>query len=179
MRRDAAARREALIGAAASCFREAGYLVPLEQIADRAGVGRGTLYRNFADRASLGLAVFERELAEIADEIAGVDNIEEAFRRMVQRAARSAAFYNRVAADLESEQDSEAMKLLTDQAAAGWSPLIERGRDQGFFGPHVEPRTLMMVSQCVAGVIARLHREDQISSSVEETLDLLMTGLRP
>jgi AcrR family transcriptional regulator len=178
MRRDAAARREALIRAAAACFRESGYLVPLEQIAERAGVGRGTLYRNFPDRAALGLAVFERELDAIALEFSGVDNIEAAFRRMIHRAARSAAFYNRVAADFQSEQNAAAMGFLMENAVAGWRPIVERGRAQGFFGPHVGPKTLMMVSQLAAGVIARLQGETEISEGVDEALELLMRGLR-
>ncbi|WP_431312381.1 TetR/AcrR family transcriptional regulator [Sphingomonas natans] len=52
MRCDAAARREVLIDAGAHCFAEGGYLVPLGEIAARAGVERGTLYRNFRDRLS-------------------------------------------------------------------------------------------------------------------------------
>jgi DNA-binding transcriptional regulator YbjK len=42
MRRDARARREALLEAAAACFDADGFGVPLEDIAARAGVGRGT-----------------------------------------------------------------------------------------------------------------------------------------
>jgi AcrR family transcriptional regulator len=179
VRRDAAQRREALIEAAEACFREFGYLIPLEQIADRAGVGRGTLYRNFPSRAALGLAVFEREVDEISIEFSSVDDIELGFRRMIQRAARSAAFYNRIAADFQSEQNSSILVLLTEKATAGWQPVIERGRAQGIFGPHVGPRTLMMVSQLVAGLIARLQSETEISEGVDEALDLVMRGLRP
>ena len=53
MRSDARERREALLTAGEQCFREQGFTVPLEQIADRAGVGRGTLYRNFKDAVTL------------------------------------------------------------------------------------------------------------------------------
>ena len=59
---DAQARRDALIAAARLCFARAGYFVPLEDIADAAGVGRGTFYRNFKDRMALALAVFEQEI---------------------------------------------------------------------------------------------------------------------
>jgi AcrR family transcriptional regulator len=65
-RRDAVARREALLNAAVECFEARGYAVPLEEIADMAGVGRGTLYRNFKDRIALIMAIFERDIAAFA-----------------------------------------------------------------------------------------------------------------
>ena len=64
-RRDAVLRREALLNAAIECFETRGYSVSLEEIADHAGVGRGTLYRNFKDRAALTLAIFAREIEKI------------------------------------------------------------------------------------------------------------------
>ena len=55
-----------MIDAAAAEFAERGYNVPLDAIAERAGVGRATLYRNFADRGILALAVFEQQLEALA-----------------------------------------------------------------------------------------------------------------
>ncbi|KAK0338639.1 hypothetical protein LTR94_037771, partial [Friedmanniomyces endolithicus] len=43
--------------AAREVLSEHGLDAPLELIAERAGVGRGTLYRHFADRTELALAV--------------------------------------------------------------------------------------------------------------------------
>lgn len=65
LRKDAAERRLALLDAAASAFAEQGFDVPLDAIAERAGVGRATLYRNFADRGELAAAVFTAQLDDL------------------------------------------------------------------------------------------------------------------
>jgi AcrR family transcriptional regulator len=70
LRRDAQARRERLIRAAAELFASDGLDVPLEKIADRAGVGRGTLYRNFPDREALLAAALQVRLGELAEQVA-------------------------------------------------------------------------------------------------------------
>lgn len=58
-RRDAQANQERLVAAAIEVIAREGVTVPLSVIADAAGVGIGTFYRRFPDRASL--------LAELAD----------------------------------------------------------------------------------------------------------------
>lgn len=57
MRADAARRRAAVLREARRLFAEAGDDVALELIADAAGVGIATLYRNFGSRAELAEAV--------------------------------------------------------------------------------------------------------------------------
>jgi len=47
MRADARRNREQILAAAKTVFRERGVDVPMEEIARRAGVGVGTLYRRF------------------------------------------------------------------------------------------------------------------------------------
>ncbi len=60
MRADALRRRNALIDAAIELFRAQGPEVTLDRVAERAGVGIATLYRNFADKAALAIACAER-----------------------------------------------------------------------------------------------------------------------
>ena len=68
-RRDARERRSRLIEAAYEVFIEEGFDVPLERVAERAGVGRGTLYRNFPDRQSLASAVLQIYLDDLTRKI--------------------------------------------------------------------------------------------------------------
>lgn len=56
MRADALRRRNALIDAAIELFRAQGPEVTLDRVAERAGVGIATLYRNFADKDALAIA---------------------------------------------------------------------------------------------------------------------------
>lgn len=61
----AAENRRALIDAARELFAEQGYAVPFSQVAKRAGVGQASLYRHFADKQALAVAVFDENLADL------------------------------------------------------------------------------------------------------------------
>src|SRR3954463_6581101 len=67
-RRRADARRnvEALIEAAGTVFASSGVNAPAKEITDLAGVGVGTLYRHFPQRADLIAAVLHREIDVVA-----------------------------------------------------------------------------------------------------------------
>jgi AcrR family transcriptional regulator len=66
-RKDAARNREALLAAAGEVYAERGVESSLEEIARRAGVGIGTLYRHFPSRDSLNEAVYRREVESLCD----------------------------------------------------------------------------------------------------------------
>jgi AcrR family transcriptional regulator len=65
MRKDAEQNRRKLIEAARAIMRAGGADVPMEAIAERAELTRGTLYRNFAHRQAMYEAVLEGDLEEI------------------------------------------------------------------------------------------------------------------
>ncbi|MGY6022181.1 TetR/AcrR family transcriptional regulator [Streptomyces spinosirectus] len=74
MRADARRNYERLLKAAAAAFAEHGEQASLDDIARRAGVGSGTLYRHFPTRQALLEAVYVdavEALGNRADEIAG------------------------------------------------------------------------------------------------------------
>ena len=65
MRKDAQANRERLLEAADRMFREHGVEVSVGEIADAAGVGRGTLFRNFKHKDELIAAVLVERIGEV------------------------------------------------------------------------------------------------------------------
>ncbi|RZJ87836.1 MAG: TetR/AcrR family transcriptional regulator, partial [Brevundimonas sp.] len=65
LRKDAAVRRSAILDAARAVFAENGIDAPLDLIAERAGVGRATLYRNFPGRTEIALAVLMDDVADL------------------------------------------------------------------------------------------------------------------
>ena len=69
LRRDAARNRERIVLAAQQVFCERGLSAPIEDIADRAGVGIATLYRRFPTRPDLIAAAFEPKMAAYADAV--------------------------------------------------------------------------------------------------------------
>jgi AcrR family transcriptional regulator len=73
MRADARRNRARLLEAARDAFGEHGVEAPMDEIAKRAAVGPGTLYRHFATREDLMVAVYKADvdaLAAQADEFA-------------------------------------------------------------------------------------------------------------
>jgi AcrR family transcriptional regulator len=67
-RRDAAENRQRLLAAARQLFDERGVTtVHMADIAERAGVGKGTLYRRFSNKAGLCLALLHDQLVEHQD----------------------------------------------------------------------------------------------------------------
>ncbi|WP_330250735.1 TetR/AcrR family transcriptional regulator [Nocardia sp. NBC_00565] len=65
-RADARNNRDQIIAATLIAFREQGVDVPMKEIADRAGVGVGTLYRHFPDRDALIAETAQSYLADLA-----------------------------------------------------------------------------------------------------------------
>lgn len=64
-RADSLRNRDLLLRAAKAAFTETGADAPLEEIARRAGVGIGTLYRHFPTREALMAAVYAREVEQL------------------------------------------------------------------------------------------------------------------
>ena len=69
LRADARRNREKLVAAAAAAFAEAGLDAQVEDIARRAGVGVGTLYRHFPTKDALVAALAEEHFERLADTI--------------------------------------------------------------------------------------------------------------
>ncbi|MFC9506251.1 TetR/AcrR family transcriptional regulator [Streptomyces sp. NPDC057002] len=66
-RRDARRNKAALLDAAASVFVTSGVEAPVRDIAARAGVGVGTIYRHFPNRADLVIAVYRHQVDACAE----------------------------------------------------------------------------------------------------------------
>ncbi len=69
LRADARRNREKILAAAVRVFTEEGLDAHLERIAKEAGVGTGTLYRNFPTREALVEAAYRNEVARLCDAV--------------------------------------------------------------------------------------------------------------
>jgi AcrR family transcriptional regulator len=65
-RSDARRNKEMLLDAAAAAFVESGVEAPVRDVAARAGVGVGTIYRHFPTRADLIIAVYRHQVESLA-----------------------------------------------------------------------------------------------------------------
>jgi AcrR family transcriptional regulator len=78
LRADAARNRARILDAARAAFAEAGLDVGVEEIARRAGVGKGTLYRRFPTKEALVRAIFDDLLEDFGALVARADAVADA-----------------------------------------------------------------------------------------------------
>ncbi len=94
LRADAARNREKVLRAARDAFAESGYGVPLDEIAARAGVGPGTVYRHFPTKEALFEAVVTARVQDLVRDArarAGADDAGDAFFGYLARIAEESA----------------------------------------------------------------------------------------
>ena len=130
-RADARRNFDALLTAAREAFAEQGTGASLEEIARRAGVGIGTLYRNFPTRQDLFEAVYFGEVEELcaaADDVADLPPWEALttwLARFVQYAATKRAIIEAL------NRDSAMFTTAREAMYAAGTPLFERAQAAG------------------------------------------------
>lgn len=180
MRRDAKLRRDALIAAAADSFAERGYSVPLDEVAARAGVGRGTLYRNFKDREALALAIFEGEIDRIEATVARQQDLRQSMIDLALGSGRGTALFARIGAELVADTENMAVfEALGDRLARALTPLADRARASGDLRNDIDGEKLSLTMRMVNSVYHELHKETVGLGKLNEALDLVLDGLRP
>jgi AcrR family transcriptional regulator len=94
MRADAVRNRERILAAAAEAFAARGISVPIDLVAETAGVGVGTLYRHFPTKEALFEAIVSVKLLALVDVLAeaqGADDPATALFSFLERFAAEAA----------------------------------------------------------------------------------------
>lgn len=115
LRADARRNREAVLVAAAEAFSERGVEASLEDIARRAGVGIGTLYRHFPTREDLVFEVYRREverLCEAVEDLSAAHPPDEALRLWMERFVSYAAAKRGMVGLLRTMMQDERVELL-------------------------------------------------------------------
>ena len=92
VRADAQRNIDALLQAAMAVFATSGVDAPVREIAEKAGVGIGTVYRHFPTRADLIAAVFRREIDGCADAAPALAAEHAPFEALAKWMQRYAAF---------------------------------------------------------------------------------------
>ncbi len=131
-RADAVRNTEAVLEAAKAAFAESGVDAPMRDIAARAGVGVGTIYRNYPQRSDLIIAVFRRELdatAAAAERLRAAHPPAEALRLWAQRLAGFVATKRGFASALHSGDPAYAP--LRGQLLGVLAPRVQEILDAG------------------------------------------------
>jgi AcrR family transcriptional regulator len=176
MRRDAQARRERLIIAASELFAGEGYDVSLERVADRAGVGRGTLYRNFVDRQALTIAVIEWHIMKLAREVAEYGDGNDAFFYGIKALAALTVTTRGLERVTTMQTDSPALvelslRLMEDVL----SMPLDRAKAAGLIRQNIgfEDVSLMVLMLSGAG----LGNGPDAAGGIERALEMLLRGV--
>jgi AcrR family transcriptional regulator len=131
-RADAVRNTEAVLAAAKAAFAESGVDAPMRDIAARAGVGVGTIYRNYPQRSDLIIAVFRHELdatAAEAERLVSQHPAPEALRRWADALARFVATKRGFASALHS--GDPAYSPLPAQFLSVLAPKVQAILDAG------------------------------------------------
>ena len=92
VRADAQRNIDALLQASLAVFATSGVDAPVREIAEKAGVGIGTLYRHFPQRSDLIAAVFRREIDACADAAQSLTDEYDPFNALAYWMQRYTAF---------------------------------------------------------------------------------------
>jgi AcrR family transcriptional regulator len=175
-RADARRNYEKVLGAAREAFAEGGESTALEEIARRAGVGIGTLYRHFPNRQALLEALYADEVEEVCRSAAELEGAEpwEALSAWFERFIAYIATKQALASELLNYVERDAELFRTSRAAlydAG-GPLLERAQEAGVVRRDVG---IADVIQMVIG-IAKIPAADP--SQTGHMVRIALDGLR-
>jgi AcrR family transcriptional regulator len=175
-RADARRNYEKLIAAGREAFTEDGKSASLEDIARRAGVGIGTLYRHFPSRQDLLEAVYVEEvdaLCRSAVDLAGEppwDALVAWLHRFVDYLATKQALAEELLA--YNDRDAEVFRSCRTAMYAGGEPLLVRAQQVRVVRSDTD---IAEVIQLVGG-IAKIQTAEP--EQRDRLLDLALDGLR-
>ena len=175
-RADARRNYEKVLTAAREAFAEGGESTALEEIARRAGVGIGTLYRHFPSRQALLEALYVDEVEEVcrsAAELEGADPWEALnawFDRLIGYIATKRALLHELLNYLD--QDAPLFKVCRASLFAAGEPLLKRAQDAGVVREDVEFSEVM---QMLMGIL-KIPAEDP--AQTKRLLRIALDGLR-
>jgi AcrR family transcriptional regulator len=182
MRADAQRNYQRLLDAAVTVFAEHGADdASLEEIARRAGVGIGTLYRHFPTRQALLEAVYRDQVDGMrakADELLESDSPSEALAEWLRAlSAFSSTKRSLTAALLETlGKDSELLSVCSAVIYGAADELLIRAKEAGAVRPDADGRDLMRLVHAVN--IAAQHTPTDPGQR-DRLIGIILDGLKP
>lgn len=184
MRSDAAKRRQAIVREARRLFAAQGSDIALETIAEAAGVGIATLYRNFDSRGALAnevaLAILGDMQSASADALDAFGTAPDAawmnyVRRLVDLdlGALSAGL-----AELVADELPESLRTAQGITLAGVEDVLDAARAAGTVGAHLSALEFVLA----IGMITRPQPEALRAAApdlVPRLVSIMLAGMRP
>ncbi len=178
LRRDAELNLARILVAARDVFAEHGYDASMEQIAARAEVGIGTLYRRFPNKADLCAAVVDAatdRTRQIADEVLGEVDPSDAVFEFIRRCVDAPSSW-RAATSRRPWSGGGA-----DRALAALVPrigqILEVSQRAGTVRPDIVPTDVVVTLMSVRGI--RDLCDPDAPGTSRRFLEFALDGLRP
>ncbi|RZS40849.1 TetR family transcriptional regulator [Herbihabitans rhizosphaerae] len=178
MRADARRNYERIVSTAREVFTEHGPDAPLDEVAKRAEVGSGTLYRHFPDRLALIEAVYRDEVARLcarAEVIAEKSEPEQMVDDWLRDQVDFIVNGHGLAASLKAALDKESpvfehcRAMLSDAAASVLTPAQQIGAIR----KDLMPRDLLKLGHAI-GTAIQTAPPDQ----ADRIMSVMLRGLR-
>ena len=173
MRKDAQLNLERVLTAAKQCFAEHGAAVTMDEVARRAGVGVGTLYRRFGNRAGLVEALYEEAVTQASDAgaaLLGHTDPWEALALWCATYVDILATKRTLMSELTPlfERDRELADGPRRRAKVIFEQFLNRARDAGLAREDVEATDVMVLLDVTMGAGAMSSR----------LLSIVLAGIR-
>lgn len=189
-------RRECIIEAAQLLFERKGYEpTTVEEIAETAELGKGTIYSYFKSKEEIYIAILEKRLDTLIEQMKTAIREPKSAVDALQRLYDTFVVYYRerkgFVASLFVQADEQVFYRLgglvsgLKNKAAVWMDLVGQvlqwGIERGEFVPMDVPKTARIVVGLILGLIIQ-HDMGQIDSDLisyrDEVFDLVLKGLR-
>jgi AcrR family transcriptional regulator len=179
-RSDGQRNRERLLEAAKLAFTESGVNVSLDEVARRAGVGPGTLYRHFPTRDALLESVYRTEVERLAA-------AQRTFAETMAPAEALRAWMNLFVDYIAAKQiiapalntmvsgPSRVYEASGEQIKSAIGSLVERAVQSGDIRPDLDPLDLLRALVGVSNVAS----VPDWPASAKRLVDILIAGSRP
>ncbi len=181
LRADAERNRQRILAAAAELFTERGLEPSLDDVARHAGVGVGTVYRRFPDKASLADALFDERidaLVALAEEAQAEPDAWAALVSFLERSAEMLVTNRGLRQILTFAAEGHDRGICArDRMRPAIQSLIERAQADGQVRADLRPTDVPMIEFMVA---AAAEYAWQVRPTVwRRYLALILDALRP
>jgi len=179
LRQDAARNRERVVEAAAALFAERGMSVGVPEIAERAGVGKATVYRSFPSKENLIAAVLEQRMAwtrERADLAAEAPDAGAAFRELLAEFSEIQAADHALADAMVYKQRLPELAPALEAVRRSIDRLVAHAQEQGSMRPDVTGEEVRLLLGAVSRAMA--ERGERDPAMWLRHLSLMADGLR-
>ncbi|WP_222887915.1 TetR/AcrR family transcriptional regulator [Enterobacter sp. C2] len=176
LRADAQRNRERILAAAETVFLEQGAGASLEEVARRAGVGIGTLYRRFPSREALLATAWNARLLAFAQASRAGDDARDPFSTIcafLEGLVRNTQIWRGLASSLGTvlQSGTPGCMAVTEEGRR----LLSRGQQAGAFRSDI---TFDDMVYMVIAVSLAAEQENASTTRIAHLVDLFLSGIQ-